>query len=75
MTGRANTALNLLVFIAAFALQWGIGVVLDQWPRTPQGGYAPQGYQVAFTILWLLQLAGAGWFLIASRGQGRARPR
>ena len=72
MTGRANTALNLLVFIAAFGLQWGIGMVLDQWPRTPQGGYAPRGYQVAFAILWGLQLAGAGWFLMAARGKRRS---
>ena len=65
MTGRVNTALNLLVFVTAFALQWGIGVILDQWPRTPQGGYAPQGYQVGFGIVWALQFMAAIWFLFA----------
>ena len=27
LAGRANTALNLLVFVAAFLAQWGIGAV------------------------------------------------
>jgi len=67
MTGRANTALNLLVFIAAFGLQWGVGVILDQWPRTAAGGYDPRGYQIAMGIIWVLQLAAAGWFFFSSR--------
>ena len=29
LAGRANTALNLLMFIGSFATQWGIGVVVD----------------------------------------------
>lgn len=55
LAGRATTALNLLVFVAAFALQWGIGVVIDRWPTTVDGGYHPQGYQVAFALTLALQ--------------------
>lgn len=29
LSGRANTALNLLVFAGAFGLQWGIGILVD----------------------------------------------
>ncbi len=29
LAGRANTALNLLMFARGFATQWGIGVVVD----------------------------------------------
>jgi MFS family permease len=29
LSGRANTALNLLVFSGAFGLQWGIGILVD----------------------------------------------
>ena len=64
MTGRVNTSLNLLVFIAAFICQWGIGVIIDRWPLQAGGGYAPQGYQVSFAVLLALQAAGLLWFLI-----------
>ena len=29
LTARANTALNLLLFLCSFAMQWGIGIVID----------------------------------------------
>ena len=29
LSGRANTALNLLVFAGAFGLQWGFGILVD----------------------------------------------
>jgi MFS family permease len=64
MTGRVNTSLNLLVFIAAFICQWGIGVIIDLWPLQADGGYAPQGYQVSFAVLLALQLAGLSWYLL-----------
>jgi len=41
LSGRVNTALNLLVFVAAFSAQWGIGAVINMWPGTAGGGYAP----------------------------------
>jgi predicted MFS family arabinose efflux permease len=62
LAGRVNTALNLLVFVAAFAMQWGMGAIINRWPAA-DGGYADWGYQLAFgmvlagqfvTWLWLL---------------------
>jgi MFS family permease len=38
LSGRVNTALNLLVFLVAFAAQWGIGAIIGQWPTTASGG-------------------------------------
>lgn len=38
LAGRANTAFNLLLFIGAFAAQWGIGLLIDifvSWGATP----------------------------------------
>ena len=39
LTGRANTAVNLVMFTGSFATQWGIGVVVDgartRWASTP----------------------------------------
>ena len=67
LTGRVNTALNLLVFIAAFAAQWGIGAVINLWPVAASGGYAPAGYQAAFSVMLGLQTVTFLWFVVASR--------
>jgi MFS family permease len=55
LVGRVNTASNVLMFGLAFVFQWGIGMVLDQWPVV-DGRYAPEGYQAAFLALLALQL-------------------
>ncbi len=67
LSGRVNTALNLLVFLAAFAAQWGIGAIIELWPITKTGGYAPAGYQTAFGIVLGIQLLTIVWFWLAGR--------
>ncbi len=57
VAGRLNTGLNVLVFVAAFCAQWGIGAVIDLWPRNASGFYASAGYQAAFALLLGLQVA------------------
>jgi hypothetical protein len=66
-TGRANTALNVLVFIYAFAAQFGIGAIIDFWPPTPSGGYQPAAYGVAFGIVAAIVAAAFVWLAIAPR--------
>ncbi|MCG6880823.1 MAG: MFS transporter [Deltaproteobacteria bacterium] len=66
LSGRVNTTLNLLVFLAAFIAQWGIGAIIGQWPTTQSGGYAPAGYQAAFGTLLVIQLITILWFWFAS---------
>jgi hypothetical protein len=66
LSGRVSTALNLLVFVAAFSAQWGIGAIINMWPGTADGGYAPAGYQAAFAMPLLLQLLAVLWFILAS---------
>lgn len=68
LAGRANTGLNLMVFLGAFAAQWGIGALIDLWPRTDSGGYAPAGYQAALGVMFALQAVGMIWFVLAGRG-------
>lgn len=64
LSGRANTALNLVAFIAAFAIQWGMGVIINLW-RNPVGQtYGAQGYQVAFALVALLQITALAWFAL-----------
>ena len=61
MAGRANTALNLLIFVASFLVQWGIGIVVNLYPAD-NGNYAPEGYVLAFGATTLLQAASLFWF-------------
>jgi predicted MFS family arabinose efflux permease len=67
LVGRVSTGLNVLVFIATFFLQWGIGAVIGLFPLTTGGGYSPQGYQTAFFALLCLQLLGLFWFFFLDR--------
>jgi len=62
LTGRANTALNLLVFLAAFAAQWVVGAVIGLWPQLPGGGYDPAGYRAGFGLLLGGQALALVWY-------------
>ena len=62
MTGRVNTASNVLMFGTSFLFQWGIGAVLRLYP-VADGRYAPEGYAAAFIALGVLQLAAIAWLL------------
>ena len=63
--GRANTALNLLVFLAAFGAQYAIGLMIDLWPATADGRYPQAAYAVAFGMVLLMQVAALAWFYLA----------
>jgi MFS family permease len=62
LTGRVITASNIFMFLASFAFQWGVGLVLRLWPVL-EGRYPAQAYAVAFGILGVLQLAVLLWLL------------
>ncbi len=66
LSGRVSTILNLLVFIVAFLLQWGIGAILEMWPAT-DNGYEPESYQAAIGVLVLLQATGLIWYLFSKK--------
>jgi MFS family permease len=51
MTGRVNTASNVLMFAVAFLFQWAIGTLL------------PYGYGAALFSLAALQIAALAWLL------------
>ena len=63
LAGRANTAVNLLVFVFAFAAQWAIGVIINAWPAAT-GGYLPMGYTVAFGVMLLIQVLAFIWLVV-----------
>jgi len=61
ITGRANGALNVFHFGAAFVIQYIIGVVVARWPGQ-DGHYPAIAYQVAFGLILALQAAALAWF-------------
>lgn len=71
LSGRVNTALNLLVFVSAFSTQWGMGAIINLWPVGVDGGYAPAAYRVAIGCVWIAQLIALGWYLMADRWMRR----
>jgi predicted MFS family arabinose efflux permease len=71
LAGRVSTGLNVIVFIAAFAGQWGIGAVIALYPVAAAGGYAPQGYQTSFAFLLAAQAVCLAWYGLAGLISGR----
>lgn len=67
LSGRVNTGLNVLVFVGAFAAQWGIGAIINLWPETAAGTYDPAGYHTAFGVMLGLQLVALTWFVLFRR--------
>ncbi|WP_229256987.1 MFS transporter [Duganella lactea] len=63
LTGRAATCLNLLIFVGAFAVQAGFGLVVGCWRPDGTGHYPALAYQMGFGALVLLQLPGLIWFV------------
>jgi predicted MFS family arabinose efflux permease len=56
LSGRANTAMNLLIFITAFGLQYAIGLVINLFPPGAAGGYDPAAYRLAFGLSLAVQV-------------------
>lgn len=62
LSGRVNTALNLLVFVGAFVLQWGIGAAVDAFVShgVPRAG----SFRWTFSVLLAAQVLAFVWFLV-----------
>ena len=63
LAARANGSLNVLHFGWAFVVQYGTGLILEQW--TPQDGHYPAiAYQVAFAVSVAVQIVALAWFVV-----------
>ena len=60
-SGRVNTALNLVVFVGAFSLQWGLGGLSEWWQAWGQS--PAQALVYSLGLLWLAQCATYVWFI------------
>lgn len=64
-SGRVGTTYNLALFIGAFAVQWGIGYLIDVgiqagWSKT-------SAFDLALGIYLIVQTLGYIWFLISPK--------
>lgn len=65
LAGRVNTLINLMAFIGAFIIQWGIGLIIT---RFETHGYGTDiAHRHAFTVLLVIQALAYGWFLLEGR--------
>ena len=71
LSGRANTTFNLMVFLGAFGLQWGLGVMIDGLRAF--GFSTPVAHRDAFAVLLVLQALAYGWMLGGFRLRCRNR--
>ncbi len=65
LAGRVNTALNLMVFVGAFGIQWGFGAMVDVLQGA--GQTTRTAYQLTFGGLLALQVASWLWFIADRR--------
>lgn len=73
LSGRVNTALNLMVFISAFLLQWLIGVMVSLWQPLENGFYPVQAYQVSIGICAAVQALALAWYFVGHRGRAKTQ--
>ena len=62
LSGRAHTAINLILFASAFVLQYAIGAGIGQFVPRATGGYDTHAYQVVFGAVLILQLVALAWY-------------
>jgi MFS family permease len=72
LAGRANTAMNLVMFVGSFAAQWGVGLLVDA-TRVALGVDTAGGLKVAFALALAFNVATLAWFAAGWRREG-ARP-
>ncbi len=65
LAGRVSCCMNLLIFVMAFFVQWGIGVVID-WTAAAGAG---RGHALALGVLACGQVVSVVWMLTRKAAQ------
>jgi len=65
LSGRASTSFNFLVFIGAFGLQWGLGLLIDGFRLF--GADEVQAMRLAFGVWVVLQAVALVWLIRPGR--------
>ena len=66
LSGRAHTAVNLLIFACAFVAQYAIGAIIELYPEPAGGGYPVKSYTTAFGAFLVIQIAAMIWFALTA---------
>lgn len=61
MAGRASTGINFIVFVGAFGLQWGLGLIIDA--VAGMGASGSEAIRAAFVVWLVTQLLAMIWFV------------
>lgn len=69
LSGRVTTAVNLLVFIAAFTGQWAIGVIIDLFSAGATDALPPAGFTCGFGLVLFLETCAVIHYLRENRKQ------
>ncbi len=70
LSGRANSAMNLPMFMMAFLFQYAIGAMIDLVPAaaslaaSPMVSYPPAAYRLAFGVLLAAEMLTLAWYLM-----------
>ncbi len=67
LSGRVTTAVNLLVFISAFAGQWLIGVIIAFFETVSAVPLSTDGFKCGFGLLLILQFCGLANYILGCR--------
>ena len=65
LTGRTSTALNFMIFMGAFFLQWGLGGLIDGLQYL--GFSVIPAYRLSFAVFLGLQVLALTWFIAVPR--------
>jgi predicted MFS family arabinose efflux permease len=68
VAGRALSAFNLVVFLGVFAVQWGLGLLLDALMAL--GIEVAQAYRLAFALYLVFCVLSFGWMRHRAAGAG-----
>ena len=61
LAGRALSAFNLVIFSGVFCVQWGVGLMVDEFRS--QGWAEPDAFRGSMSILGLCCLGAYAWFV------------
>ena len=67
MAGRVVTGINVMAFFGAFAVQWGVGAIIDLWPPQSGGGFDSGAYNWAFGVVMALHAVTMLWLFVFRR--------
>lgn len=66
LAGRVNTSLNVLIFVAAFIIQWGLGALIGLWDKV-DGHWPAEAWTVCLGLSALVVVSALLWELPACR--------